>query len=130
MIPNFRAWDRLSKKIFPVMMIDFGQSYVMIEEINGLWCERGFDEVELMQSTGLKDINGKEIYEGDIVKIPDDYDEFGRNAGEILKVAFDSGCFRLKRPNSKGRGFYFEDDNMVEIIGDIYNNSELLGEEE
>lgn len=129
-IPKFRAWDKISKTMFPVMMIDFGQSYVMIEEINGLWCERDFDEIELMQSTGLVDWEGVEVYEGDIVKIPDDYDEFGRNAGEILKVAFDSGCFRLKRPNSKGRGFYFEDDNMVEIIGDIYNNSELLGEEE
>ena len=88
------------------------------------------DEFKLMQCTGLKDKNGKEIFEGDIVKIPEDYDEFGRNAGEILKVAFDKGCFRLKRPNSKGRGFYFEDDNVVEVIGNIYENQELLGEEE
>ncbi|QBX24807.1 hypothetical protein Javan210_0022 [Streptococcus phage Javan210] len=83
-----------------------------------------------MESTGLHDIHGKEVFEGDIVKVPDDYDAFGHNAGEILKVAFDSGCFRLKRPNSKGRGFYFEDDNTVEIIGNIYENPELLGEEE
>lgn len=130
MIPKFRAWDKISDKMFPVMMIDFGQSYVMIEEINGLWCERDFDDIELMQYTGLHDVHGKEVFEGDIVKIPEDYDKFGRNAGEILKVAFDSGCFRLKRPNSKGRGFYFEDDNTVEIIGNIYENPELLGEEE
>ena len=42
MAPKFRAWDKISDKMFPVMMIDFGQSYVMIEEINGLWCERDF----------------------------------------------------------------------------------------
>ena len=56
MTPKFRAWDKISKKMFPVMMIDFGQSYVMIEEINGLWCERDFDEIELMRFTDLKDI--------------------------------------------------------------------------
>ena len=112
--------------MFPVMMIDFGQSYVMIEEINGLWCERDFDDIEPMQYTGLHDVHGKEVFEGDIVKIPEDYDKFGRNAGEILKVAFNNGCFRLKRPNSKGRGFYFEDDNTVTIIGNIYENPELL----
>lgn len=127
---KFRAWDKISKKMFPVMMIDFGQSYVMIEEINGLWCERDFDEIEPMQYTVLHDVHGKEVFEGDIVKIPEDYDKFGRNAGEILKVTFNNGCFRLKRPNSKGRGFYFEDDNTVTIIGNIYENPELLGEEE
>lgn len=124
-IPKFRAWDKISKTMFPVMMIDFGQSYVMIEEINGLWCERDFDEIELMQSTGLVDWEGVEVYEGDIVKIPDDYSAFGKNAGEILKVAFDSGCFRLKTFHGRGRGFYFEDNNTVEIIGNIYENPEF-----
>lgn len=128
--PKFRAWDRLTGKMFPVGIIDYSIQSIYIEEPNGMYCERDFDDIELIQFTGLRDIHGKEVFEGDIVKIPEDYDEFGRNAGEILKVAFDSGCFRLKRPNSKGRGFYFEDDNMVEIIGNIYNNSELLGEEE
>lgn len=128
--PKFRAWDRLTDKMFPVGIIDCSIQVVYIEESNGLDSCRNSNEVELMQFTGLRDIHGKEVFEGDIVKIPEDYDEFGRNAGEILKVAFDKGCFRLKRPNSKGRGFYFEDDNVVEVIGNIYENQELLGEEE
>ncbi|TDE72974.1 hypothetical protein E0E04_04820 [Streptococcus vicugnae] len=125
-VPKFRAWDKENKEMLFVRQIDFMFEKVVLE------CYEQFfiDEVELMQSTGLKDINSEEVYEGDIVKIPDDYDAFGHNAGEILKVAFDSGCFRLKRPNSKGRGFYFEDDNTVEIIGNIYENPELAEEEE
>lgn len=127
-IPKFRAWDRLTDKMFPVGIIDCSIQVVYIEESNGLDSCRNLDEAELMQFTGLKDKNGKEIYEGDIVKIPDDYSAFGKNAGEILKVAFDSGCFRLKRPNSKGRGFCFEDDNTVTIIGNVYENPELWEE--
>lgn len=80
------------------------------------------------ESTMLRDKYDNEIYEGDLVKIPDDYDTFGHNAGEVLKVAYDSGCFRLKRPNCKGRGFFFEDNNTVELIGNEFENKDLLGE--
>lgn len=127
---NFRAWVKRDKRILPVKSIIFETNRVSVRLRERFWISTEFNKIELMESTGLKDKNGKEVFEGDIVKVPDDYDKFGRNAGEILKVAFDSGCFRLKRPNSKGRGFYFEDDNTVEIIGNIYENPELLGEEE
>lgn len=127
---NFRAWVKWDKRILPVKSIIFETNRVSVRLRERFWISTEFNEIELMESTGLKDKNGKEVFEGDIVKVPDDYDAFGHNAGEILKVAFDSGCFRLKRPNSKGRGFYFEDNNTVEIIGNIYENPELLGEEE
>lgn len=125
MTQKFRAWDRIKKRMFLVLEIDYENELVSDETY---WNTIPFDDVKLMQFTGLHDVHGKEVFEGDIVKIPEDYDKFGRNAGEILKVAFDSGCFRLKRPNSKGRGFYFEDDNTVTIIGNIYENPGLLGE--
>ena len=127
-VPKFRAWVKDEKRMLPVGDLDMSYKLTYLDENNGYRRERDFDEIELMQFTGLKDKNGKEVFEGDIVKIPDDYDTFGHNAGEILKVAFNNGCFRLKRPNSKGRGFYFEDDNTVTIIGNIYENQELLGE--
>lgn len=114
--------------MFPVGIIDCSIQVVYIEESNGLDSCRNSDEVELMQSTGLVDWEGVEIYEGDIVKIPDDYEVFGKNAGETCKVIFDSGCFRLKTSRGRGRGFWFEDDSTVTIIGNIYENPELLGE--
>lgn len=90
----------------------------------------GFVEVDLEtvgQYTGLKDIVGKMIFEGDIVKVPDDYDEFGMAAGEIYAVYFAFGGFRLKpKYNKNARGFWLEDNETVEVIGNIYDNPELL----
>lgn len=84
------------------------------------------EHYEIMQFTGLLDKNGKEIYEGDIIKIPDDWDEYGFNAGENYQVYFAFGGFRLKPKYKKNaKGSYLEDDK-IEIIGNVYENPELL----
>lgn len=122
---KFRAWDKISKKMFPVMMIDFGQSYVMIEEINGLWCERDFDEIEIMQSTGLFDKNGKEIYEDDIVRITLT-DGFRYVVGEDGAVKYKLGAFYILNGLDEYliSDFHIDD---IEVVGNIYENPELLG---
>lgn len=87
-----------------------------------------FDSFDgLIQCTGLKDKNGKLIYEGDIVKIPDDWNDYKLMAGEKREVVFNKGGFRLKPKWCNG--FYvhwLEDTKCFEIIGNIYENPELL----
>lgn len=127
-VPKFRAWDKISKKMFPVMMIDFGQSYVMIEEINGLWCERDFDEIELMRFTGLKDKNGREIYEGDVVRYECCFESY------VEEVIYDDKHCNFGTIDKDEKTFSFDalisdfDVDCFEVVGNKYENLELLGE--
>ena len=73
MIPKFRAFDKKYKKIMKVNEINFEKSSVWIESDSGdhenrHTLTRGFDEVILMQSTGLFDKHGVEIFQGDVVQ--------------------------------------------------------------
>jgi hypothetical protein len=86
------------------------------------------EEVELMQSTGLKDKNGKLIYEGDILG----------GIYENLDIFYCPQCMQFEL-HAKGYGCMccngdihwcevVEDNNKLEVIGNIYENKELLNE--
>lgn len=124
MEPKFRALDRLTGKMFPVGIIDYSIQSVYIEEPNGLYGERDFDEVELMQSTGLFDKNGKEIYEDDIVRITLT-DGFRYVVGEDGAVKYKLGAFYILNGLDEYliSDFYIDD---IEVVGNIYENPELL----
>lgn len=129
MIPKFRALDRLTGKIFPVGIIDYSIQAVYIEEPNGLDSCRNFDEIELMQSTGLEDKNGREIYEGDIVKY-----KYGVNIfTEVVTYNKDFAGFGLVDDDGyDSTVFTFGelaedvDFSSLEVAGNIYENPELL----
>lgn len=119
MIPKFRAWDKTDKELYLVDEINFNRGE--FESIGyGITFLRGADKVELMQSTGLHDKNGKEIFEGDIL---------GTNDGlldGVVKYRTDLGMWTndLLRYNNFERLCSIA--NSREIIGNIYENPELL----
>lgn len=121
MIPKYRAWDKKIKIMSEVTLIDYRAEFV--ELFNEELYLRDFSKVELMQSTGLKDKNGKEIFEKDIL----DYN--GRKV--IVKWHGSYACFiyefvdELKNRTTEWQPLYLSY-YKFEIIGNIYENPELL----
>ena len=124
---KFRKWDKISKIMSYVEVLDLrpGQTYT--------------DDPVIMQSTGLKDAIGKEIYEGDILCLPTHYriimSNVDRWVDEFLEVKYSSlfGGF-IVLPSEKSlskylfdgfdkNGFYHK---YPKIVGNIYQNSELI----
>lgn len=122
MNPSFRAWDKLNNEMYVVEQINFDCGE--FESISyGITFLRGADEIELMQSTGLKDKNGEEIFEGDIV------DYKGRKAVIKWHGSYASFIYRfvdeLKERVSEWHPLFLAYYHF-EVIGNIYENKELL----
>lgn len=115
MIPKFRAWDKTENLMSDVREISFFDKYVELE--SGVF--RGFDEVALMQSTGLTDKHTVDVYQGDIVW-DDMNEEYGVVRIEEAKtiIEWDVHVEDL-----------FENIGFYEVVGNIYENKDLLKEE-
>ncbi|WP_445448711.1 YopX family protein [Enterococcus faecalis] len=127
MIPKFRAWDKRHNEIVSVHEINFKNDTLTTESIdNGISKDVQMLVFILMQSTGLKDKNGVEIFEGDIVQYRDgEYSYLG-----IVK----RDCYQFFIDGIEPDDNYdfidvsntFDGTSSLEIIGNIHENPELL----
>ena len=121
MIPKFRAWNKENKKMLVVNDIcnlfwenTFFECYELVPDPKGkreyeLINHRiDFEDCVLMQSTGLVDKNGQEIFEGDVVRM---------RSGELLPVKLHHGMFIPVC-------FYIS--SVFELVGNVFENPEVL----
>lgn len=132
---KFRAWDKTVNK-----MVDIGEMVVGLTTT--AWIKNAADDTshmivhgesgEFMQFTGLKDKNGKEIYFGDILATSND----GKDGADVWKIETFGFTVIQEKHGELGVSFsnWAMDDNdngvywrdYVEVIGNIYENPELL----
>lgn len=120
MIPKFRAYDggSLCRMYSPEeVMVGNGDIWIIDEDdVVGEWIVN--NDLVLMQSTGLTGKNGKEIFEGDIVKVTDGDERTNFPDGGIGTICGDgqvhNGLFDISQ------------EYYIEVIGNIYENPEML----
>ena len=113
MIPRFRAWDKETKSMN-------GMAEIYRNRNQEIELHPRDENIILMQSTGLRDKNGKEIFEGDILEVNDWL--------EVVSFSEEKAMFASKEISFPEISLYdlFDSDIFtVEIIGNIYENPKL-----
>lgn len=126
---KFRAWIKKDKRMETCM----GVNPFHVSDCDRLHWKH--DEVELMQYTGLKDKNGKEIYEGDIVHCTELRND--KISEHVSDVFFEDGCWLVHEGKMCDVELYLYENKPtklplteIEVIGNIYENPELFQEVE
>ncbi len=124
---KFRAWDKYNAIMLPVMDWDFCVGIIGTGSYTNKKghevCGNIIQNYEIMQYTGMKDKNGKEIFENDIIK---DCDNSAPWLDELYKVNYSAGCFEIipVRENIAVKLLWEMGD--IEVVGNIFENPELL----
>jgi uncharacterized phage protein (TIGR01671 family) len=145
---KFRAWDKKEKRMRIVAALKFGMKEVLLgesfvggvadffietvapQQVDKVWSIISAKDCEVMQFTGLKDGNGREIYEEDVVRL------YGNALAEVKWVdaaprMIGFGAFEFKRGDERvidtaDVKTFAREMARAEVIGNIYENSELL----
>ena len=140
---KFRAWDKDNKEMFepPIQLNDSVYKMIIVDVQEDKTHFAKIENAEIMQYTGLKDKNGKEIYEGDIIT----FEDMGEEGYEYIEgfdfvnrasVVFENGRWELdnlashnssvlEEMNSCHEDFITVFENC-EVIGNVHQNPELL----
>ncbi|HEM2734199.1 TPA: hypothetical protein U0583_000673 [Streptococcus suis] len=112
MMQKFRVWHKELERLMSVQIMWLDEGEISELELNDSLMNESIpvyrDDVILMQSTGLFDVNGKEIFEGDVVRM---------HSGELLPVKLHHGMFEPVC-------YYIS--NVYEGVGNVFENPELL----
>ena len=119
---KFRAWDTTNKEMFKDTFAITESGQVVVVDQSSVFVSPDYvfvDNLVIMQSTGLFDKNGKEIFEGDVVLVLDSsYTVFYDN---------ERGSYRLKPHDERWNVDYmsnFSHGGNFEVVGNIYENKE------
>jgi hypothetical protein len=121
MYPKFRVWDLVEEEMMYENAMD---NYLVTTGEDGYFHLLRVARFYPLQYVGLKDKNNMEIYEGDIVQ-----GKLRSNFDWVIpqKVTFLNGCFMFGNWNAHE---YFNKHTEITVLGNIYENSELLQEME
>lgn len=128
MIPKFRAWDKYFKEMAQVNALVLDEQFIKVTYKNGNIAKEDIKEYELMQSTGLFDKNGKEIFEGDIIRTNaygcivgfGEYTYFEDEGAQTTEIGFYLSFLNVKPATYAPFDKYYWDN--CEVIGNVYEN--------
>lgn len=130
MIPKYRMWNEIISRLHSVDGLYFDREVAQYKDEVGVSRLIKFQNASLMQSTGLLDKNGTEIFEGDILKVANNDSSWF----EVVKYDHEKAMFISKEVNLKYEvpetplyDLFSPYPFKVEVIGNIWENPDLLG---